>query len=237
MRCGRLASHRRALLGGGFVTLALVAEWAAHTIIWALGSGTTAGHALSGSMHAYLRPTAALLIAAATVVSTAIWLLRRGAEHLIRRFRGAISATSADSGDATLARILVTGPDPREPNAALVGAALLAVQLIVYVLQENVEVHLLGLPLPGLAVLTLHHGLPLLVHVVVAVAATSLAVTVADQVVTAGRKVTAAARLFLRLKFPPVVLVDPTSERETAPPLERYGRQILARPPPVGLAL
>ena len=56
----------------------------------------------------------------------------------------------------------------RRGDVGPVAAALLVVQLTIYLIQENLEVRASGLAWPGLRVLTAHHGSALVIHAVVA---------------------------------------------------------------------
>ena len=81
-------------------------------------------------------------------------------------------------------------------------AALVSVQLALYLVQENLELRLLGLPGAGLHVLTVHHGLPLAVHGAVAFGATVIAVLVADGWGERLARASGVARLYVRLAAP-----------------------------------
>ena len=231
---GEPMPHRRAWLGIGFVVLALASEWTSHALTWILGGGVTAGQAFAGSMHRYLEPTGAVLLAVGAAVSAALWLLTRALDRMVQRFREARDRSRAGADDLGLARRVARSGPRVETSAAGIWAALLCVQLVVYLVQENVEVHLAGHPLPWGSVLVLRHGLPVLVHSVVALGAAALAVTVADRVLGATRAAMAEARRYLAAVFPvPVSDPGPAAQATDDPPAVRIGHHVLVRPPPL----
>jgi hypothetical protein len=219
------------------VLLALVGEWVAHAATWFLTGGATPGHALSGATHTYLRPVGLALVGSAVLVSWFVW---RGLQHL-----GAMAASFRSA--ARRAGRLPSWPGSRPPGHGTAAAApasvrpgqlwgaLLSVQLAVYLVQENVEAHAAGLATPGLHVLTAHHGSALVVHAAVALLAAMLAVEVGDRWVERRHDVAVAARAYRAVTWRRTIA--PAGLRHDAvvsdSPLDRIGRSILSRPPPL----
>ena len=113
-------------------------------------------------------------------------------------------------------------------------AALLAVQVVIYLVQENVESRAAGYGLPGLHVLTAHHGSALVAHAALALLGAAVAVELADRWQSRSREVSVAVAAYRALTWrrssepgDPPAAVDAAST-----PLVLVGRSILSRPPP-----
>jgi hypothetical protein len=192
--------------------VALAAEWLGHAVTWWLTGGAEPGHALSGSLHAYLQPLGVTLGLAAVV---ATWLVvdtaRRLSRHA-RRLRATLTqGWRLDAApDDPLAAALgdrrfdpSCSPGPAQLGAgAVVGRAsiLFAVQVIVYLVQENVEARAVGLGWPGLHVLSAHHGSALMVHAAVALAAATVLVMVSGRLIRRRGVVARLAALASRIR-------------------------------------
>jgi hypothetical protein len=225
---------------GAFVVLALVAEWAAHAATWYLTGGATPGHALSGATHTYLGPVGLLLAGLAAAASWSVWRGLRGLVAVARSFEAAIRRPRRDhpgapAGVAGSARGPGSVAAAARIGARRVWAALLCVQLVVYVVQENVEAHAAGLGTPGLHVLTAHHGSALFVHAAIALLGAMLAVELGDRWIARAHAVVVAVRAYRAVTWRRALA--PAGPRHDAvvsdSPLERVGRSILSRPPPL----
>ena len=227
-------ARRRGLLSVGFVTLALVGEWLGHAGSWWLSGGVGPGRALSGPMHAYLGPVGLLLALLAVATSGLIWWALTQLNLATQSLRAALGrAWRRDPVLDERARSLARSAPPRQAGVARLWLALASVQVVVYVAQETLELHLLGRSGGGLHVVAVHHGLPLAVHATVALAAAVLAALVADIWRAQAERAAEVARLFVRLS-PPAPLPDraPSSAPWARPPLGRFGLSLAARPPP-----
>jgi hypothetical protein len=227
---------RRGARWGGFVTLALVGEWLGHGGSWWLSGGVGPGRALSGPMHTYLGPVGVVLAGLAVAMSGLIWWclarLRRRTDslrHALAQVWRADPVLGHQAG--ALADAQAAG---RRAGPLQIWGVLAAVQLVLYVVQENLELHLLGLPDAGLHVLTAHHGLPLLVHGTVAFGATIVAVVLSDRWDEHLARARGVARLYVRVAAP-LTPVAPWRgpRRPTARPRTLFGFSFAARPPPV----
>ena len=220
--------------------LALAGEWLGHAITWWLSGGVAPGRALSGPMHSYLGPVGAVLALLALVASYLTW---RGLQQLarltasLRRALNRVREPDRDLRDQ--ARSVVESGDAIAPPGPLrLWVGLFSVQVAVYVAQENIEIHLLGLPAPGLHVLTAHSGLPLLVHGVVAFAGAVIAISVLDRWGTHLDEALHVARLYVTLAAPQTPVVAwPGDLVPAGCPVRLFGLSFLSRPPPAWMVL
>ncbi len=222
--------------GAGFVTLALVGEWLGHTVTWLLSGG---GRACPVGPDAHLSGFVACRLVAVAVS----WLTWRGLSQL-----GRLTA----SLHRALCRISLSDPELRDQARSVVesGAAipppgpvrlwmgLFSVQVAVYLAQENLEIHLLGLPAPRLHVLTAHWGLPLLVHGVVAFAGAVIAISVLDRWGAHLDEALHVARLYVTLAAPQTPVATWSGDLVPAPcPVRLFGLSFLSRPPPAWMVI
>jgi hypothetical protein len=231
----------RAAVALGFVLLALAGEWAAHAATWYLTGGATPGQALSGASHTYLGPVGLLI---AGLAAGASWLVWRGLRQLVEVAR-AIESTVRRAwridprrGPAQVLSGAGADRDLGDLGFTRVWAVLFAVQVVVYLVQENVESRAAGYGLPGLHVITAHHGSALLAHAAIALLGAALAVEVADRWRARAREVTVAVARYRAITWrrssEPCV---PSAGRDrSATPLVLVGRSILSRPPPSSLS-
>lgn len=149
----------------GGVLLALVGLWLGHTIEYVRVWGAAGLNSeLFRSMHAYMLPLAAVLGLLASAAAFQLWRIwsalghRLDAAHTI--LRTTLRGTPTDV-PAPLAR--ATAPSFRA--GILVGwPPLAALQILLYIVQENVEAAAAGMPAPGFGAVTGAHGLAPLVH-------------------------------------------------------------------------
>jgi hypothetical protein len=224
---------RRGVLGGGFVVLALAAEWLGHATTWFVVGGCSPGRALSGPLHAYLGPVGLLLVGLALVASWATWrgLRRLGAVAAWAR-RAVRPGQPAPPGAAS--DLASPGREPL-PGPMRLWLALASVQVVVFLAQENLEARLVGLRSPGLHVLTAHLGAPVVIELVLALAATALATEVLDRWARHERHA-AVAVARCRALFSRRAAAGPRgSVVAPEPPAIRFGRSFLPRPPPLSL--
>jgi hypothetical protein len=227
-------------IGGGFVLLALVGEWIGHAATWYLTGGVTPGRALSGSLHTYLEPVGGAL---AVLVLLASWLVWRGMRRLVQLTRSTRSGLGRawrrealeGSDESPSPSLAVADPLPADAAPARLWVALLVVQLVVYLVQENLEARAVGLAWPGLGVLTAHHGSALLIHAVVALALVAVTVELVERSNARGREAQHAVRLYHALvgrrRRSDLGSLRPT-EVAARPPRSRFGSTVLSRPPP-----
>ncbi len=229
------AARRRSVLSGGFIALALLGEWLGHAGSWWLSGGVGPGRALSGPMHTYLGPVGVVLAVVAVTMSGLVWAglarLSRGTRSLHRALSQAWRSDPAVHHQArALAR---PSAHARRAGPLRIWTALASVQLVLYLVQENLELRLLGLPGGGLHVLSVHLGLPVIVHGAVAFGATVIAVLIVDWWDERVARASGIARLFVRLVAPrPAAMSWPGDRTPPAAPCARFGLSFAARPPP-----
>ena len=216
--------------------LAMAGEWVAHAATWYLTGGATPGHALSGSAHTYLRPVGLGLVGLAVLASWSVW---RGLQRLVEVATSLRAAAReswrqdlSDAGGPPAGRPVEL--DARWVRPGRLWSALLAVQLVVYFAQENVEARAMGFAFPGVHVLTAHHGSALAVHAMVALLAAMLAVEVCDRWRERTREVIVAAGVYRAVTWrrSAPAIAAPGWVAPVDRLLDRVGRSILSRPPP-----
>ncbi len=158
--------HSRVAASGGAL-LALVGLWIGHTLEYlrVLGSAGLPGSLVS-PVHAYMLPVAGVLVGLSALFGLRLWRawralsdrLDRAAAGLHRIWRGRTEA-------------IPDVPVPRSSRGAGLIALwlpLAAVQIVLYLIQENVEAIARAQPAPGWGAITGIHWAAPLVHLYVA---------------------------------------------------------------------
>ena len=165
-----MRSRRLALtIGGGVALLVLGGLWIGHTLEYVRVWGTPGLETeLAGSVHAYMVPFALLLILAAAFASGRWWRVWMRLGVRLDDGQRALAALLRGKQDPSGMRV----PSERLPSlpARVITAwpALALAQIIFYVIQENVEAALAGVPAPGLGAITGVHAYAPLVQAAVA---------------------------------------------------------------------
>lgn len=205
----------------GIALIALAGEWVAHTVEYLRVGGW---HGAFGSVHLLMGPAGLALLVAALVAGHSTARLARFLEGRLSELR-----RPAPKGAAALAPSVPT-PDRSVPLLSLV-AILWLTQCSLYVVQENLEAHVLHRALPGLSVLAGIHAWAPVVHLVVA-AALAIGLWLSRRQVT--RLVVAVRLAEARLGFgvpPPSTSWAPPPVRSWTP-VDRWGTHLWSRPPP-----
>lgn len=223
---------RRLAVAG--MLLALVGVWVGHAAEYLrTGGRALAGPGLPGAVHPYMLPVAALLLVVAALGAAGLWRAwlylgwrmaraRAGIEAVWRGRRPVHAVAQADSLPPFGCRLAALWP------------ALAAVQIAIYLLQENLEARSAGLPMPGLGPVTGVHWAAPLVHLSVAFVLAGGAAAVLALFRRRARVIAFSERLLRAL----VGTVAPRSVRPaggrgwTPSPVDRFGTHILRRPPP-----
>jgi hypothetical protein len=220
------------------VLLGLVGAWTGHLLEYVrVEGGAGLRDALLGSVHAYMLPLGALL--ATLVALGGLWWWRVWLALGRRLDAARLVLAGALRGHRVTAM-------PRAPGAQPSGAArwaaltllLAALQVGVYLAQENVEAVAAGLRPPGLAALGGAHALAPLVHLGVAALLAALALACARRLCGRAPSIGRCARLVRVLLATLTRAVPPPPPRAAewhASPLDRLGRQLWRRPPPARL--
>jgi hypothetical protein len=220
-------------LAGATALVALVGAWTGHTLeyVRVAGGAGLAGSLLSGA-HAYMLPVGALLALTAALCGArcrrAWLLLGRRLDRLHAALRGALRGRVPTAPSAS---------PPVSPPARLIALwlPLGAAQIALYLVQENLEAAFAGAPAPGLGpVLGVHAGAAA-VQMGVALVLAAVLLLGARLLARRALSVERCERL-LRVLRDRLVTGPRTPGRARAfdpAPVERFGRQLWSRPPPV----
>jgi hypothetical protein len=237
-------SHRRLrLAASGGVLLALAGVWLGHTAEYARVFGLTGvREVMAGSLHAYMAPVGmllALLAALGAVRGVRLWLgLGRQLASLGTALAGALR------GDRDAARRPLPGVHaartPWHPAARVAACwlPLTALQVGLYLFQENLEAVVAGAPAPGLGAVAGAHALAPLLHAGVALVLCA-AVALASRLLRRRASAVERAVALLRHLLDRLGSLRPATPGATVPtpaPLDRFGR-LWCRPPPARLSL
>ena len=232
------AMHRgkppRRLAAGAVVLVALVGAWLGHTLEYLRVVGAAGlDQSLRSGAHAYMLPVGALLALLAALAGTVCWRawLRLGSrldgarDALLRAWRG--GRAKADPAPAVVSVSLPA-------RLVALWLPLGAVQIGLYLIQENLEAVLSHRTAPGLG--------PLLgVHAAASAVQLGVALVLGGALLLAGRPLVGRTRELERCERLLRVLwmrrahrADaPRGARECSPsPIDRFGRQLWRRPPP-----
>ncbi|HEY2706048.1 MAG TPA: hypothetical protein VGL20_20395 [Candidatus Dormibacteraeota bacterium] len=228
--------RQRRLFAPTLVLVALVGTWLAHTLEYlhvAGGAGLRAE--LFGSVHAYMLPVGALLLGLSAAGGVGWW---RAWQAMGRRLEAVHSALAATfRGHRTVAPPTITATPSGAARLGSLVMLLVALQLGLYLVQENLEAGISGAPMPGLsAVLGAHAAAPL-VHLAVATLLANLMAIANRTLRRRGERISGVARLLVVL----LAILAPTPPppapaaawRPSA--LDRLGRHLWSRPPPTAL--
>jgi heme exporter protein D len=229
------ARHR--WTAAGVTLLPFLGVWLGHTAEYVRIHGAVGIRAeLTGSVHGYMLPAGillSLLAAAAGLRCAQAWWelglrLRAARDAVTRAWRGRTAA-------------LPPAPSPPPLGEGLRFAALLLglapLQLMLYVLQENLEAWRAGLAAPGLgAIAGVHRAAPL-VHLAVAACLASVVLLLQHALRRRGRAVIACHRL-ARVLLAALLRAQPAPRprpSRAGSPRDRWGLHLLRRPPPATL--
>jgi hypothetical protein len=217
----------------GGVLLALVGLFIGHTLeylrVWG-AAGVVAS--MTNPVHAYMLPVGGVLVVLSTVFALR---LRRAWRTLNDRLDRAAASLRRVWRGRTEPSIALT---PRSsPGARLVAIwlPLAAAQIVLYLVQENVEAVASSHPAPGFAAITGIHWAAPFVHLYVALLLACI-VRIC-QVLLHRREVVverieALLRAMVRRRRTIAPRVDGARTRNVSP-LERVGRHLWRRPPPL----
>ena len=218
---------------GGILLLALVGAWLSHTALYVETRGVGGLRAeLLGSPHLYMLPAAGLLVAATFALISRWWRLWQELGGRLLALRGDV-APAALRG-AAMPRLprrwpLRDGGEARLPGLWLAVAPL---QLILYVLQENLEAASVHQAAPGISLLWADHWLAVVVHAVTALVLCALAALLIRRVARRETELVLRVRLLRLLFLESLAAVRAAVGAAPQPPLDRFGCQLWSRPPP-----
>jgi hypothetical protein len=208
------------------VLLAFIGTWLGHTLEYLRAAGSVGlVRTMASPVHLYMLPLGVSLLVGALVGGMS-WL--KSLNVLAGRLRQLRQAVRRGRRPA---------PDHLEPGSAdhlySLWLVLGLAQVALYLLQENIESLLGGLPAPGLGVALGQHWAAVPIQLVVACALAGLAVPLIGRRVRLERAVGCHERLVARLWGRRLILAPSTpSEPPPLTPLQRWGAQRWPRPPP-----
>lgn len=143
------------------VLIALIGTWLGHAAEYGMAAGWRGVElGLWGQAHAYMVPAAAVLVGASFVLALRLAAVARRArlraERLWRELRSGVRDTAPVGG---------ARPASAEPHPLGLFAAVGLAQVGLYLLQENVEALVSGLPAPGFGAMAGAHWTASLVQV------------------------------------------------------------------------
>ncbi len=226
------------MLAPGVLLVALVGVWLTHTLEYARVSGAARLSAVVlAPVHAYMLPVGALLTLGAALLGVRCWRAWWALGRRLEQTRTALAGVWRGRGTGWRP----AAPVPRPSEGAQLLALWLPLSLLqagLYLLQENAEALAAGRPLQGLGAVTGVHAPVLAVHVLVAWALAWSVLLVLRRLGERRGVVAACERLLLALlRHLGRAAAAPHSARATvASPLDRFGRELWRRPPPLLLS-
>ncbi len=229
--------RQRRLFAPTLVLVALVGTWVAHTLEYVRVAGGAGLHAeLFGSLHTYMLPVAAVLLALSAAGGAGWWRAWHAMGRRLDAVHSALATALRGRPSTAPPETTIAPPSGGARWAALV-LLLGGLQLTLYLLQENVEAGLGGAPMPGLGVVLGAHAAAPLVHLAVATLLASVLATADRALRRRGERITGVVRL-LRVLLAHLAPTAPPPAPVAVwrpSPLDRLGRQLWNRPPPTAL--
>jgi hypothetical protein len=217
----------------GGVVLALVGLFIGHTLeylrVWG-AAGVAAS--MTNPVHAYMLPVAAVL-----VVLSGVFALRlaRAWRTLNARLDSAAAGMRSIWRGRTDAAAAPRSPSTPGTRLIAIWLPLAAAQIALYVVQENIEAVASSRPAPGLGAITGIHWAAPLVHLYVALllaCAVRICQVLLHRREVVVERVEALLRALVRRRHTVAPRISPAFAR-SVPPLERVGRHLWRRPPPL----
>jgi hypothetical protein len=222
----------RRLFAPSLVLLALVGTWTGHTLEYARVAGRAGlREELFGSVHLYMLPLGALLAVLAAAGGVGWW---RAWQTLGRRLDAARDALAASLRGHRVAAPTATAQPSAAARWGALTLLLTGLQLVLYLVQENLEATAAGASAPGLRVYLGVHALAPVVHLAVAAVLAALMARGWALLLLRAERITGVVRLLRILLAALAAPLPPTTPViEWRPsPLDRLGGQLWRRPPP-----
>lgn len=224
--------HFRVAASGG-VVLALVGLFIGHTLEYLRVWGTAGVVAsMTNPVHAYMLPVGGVLVVLSAVFALRLARAWRGLNHRLDSAAAGMRSIWRGRSQGTVAP-----RPPSTPGTRLIAIwlPLAAAQIALYLVQENVEAVASSRPAPGLGAITGIHWAAPLVHLYVALLL-ACAVRIC-QVLFRRREmvvehVEALLRAMVRRRHTVAPRIAQAFARSVSP-LERVGRHLWRRPPPL----
>jgi hypothetical protein len=232
-------THRRArVAASASVLLAFVGLWIAHTLeylrVW--GAAGIVG-SITNPVHAYMLPLLGVLAILGALCGLRLW---RAWQTLNQRLARAVLGL----------RSVWRGQDARVPDApplsspvarlAAIWLPLAGAQVVLYLIQENVEAIARAQPAPGLGAITGIHWAAPFVHLYVSfllACGTRICQVLLHRREVVVARAEALLRVALRRRRTAPRPVVARAHHPRSSPLDRLGRHLWRRPPPLLLAV
>ena len=225
----------RRMFAPTLVLLALVGTWTGHTLEYArVAGGAGLREELFGSMHLYMLPVGAVLVALAAIGGVGWW---RVWQALGRRLDAAHGALAAALRGHRVAAPAAGGPPSAVARWGSLTLLLGGLQLLLYLAQENLESVLARAPAPGLHVFLGVHAAAPLMHIAVAAMLAGLVARAGLLLQRRALRISRVVRLvriLLAALASNIPAAAPVAQWRPSP-LDRLGDHLWRRPPPVSL--
>jgi hypothetical protein len=232
-------AHRPArAVASGSVLLAFAGLWIAHTLeylrVW--GPPGVVG-SITNPVHAYMLPLLAVLVVLGALYGLRLWRAWQALNHRLDRAMLGLRSVWRGRGAP------VPDTSPRSSPVARLMAIwlpLAGAQTVLYLIQENVEAIARAQPAPGFGAITGIHWAAPLVHLYVSLVlacGTRICQVLLHRRAVVVARVEALLRIAVRRRRcarPPAVA---RADSSITSPLDRLGRHLWRRPPPLPLGV
>jgi hypothetical protein len=217
----------------GGVLLALVGVFIGHTVeylrVWG-PAGVVAS--MTNPVHAYMLPVAGVLMVLSAVFALRLGRAWRTLNHRLDSAAAGLRSMWRGRSDASVAPRSRSTPGTR---LLAIWLPLAAAQIVLYLVQENVEALASSQPAPGLGAITGIHWAAPLVHLYVALllaCAVRIWQVLFRRRQVAVERVEALLRAMVQRRHAVAPLIGRAFARSVSP-MERVGRHLWRRPPPL----
>jgi hypothetical protein len=232
-------AHRRVrLAASASVLLAFIGLWIAHTLeylrVWG-GAGIVGS--VTNPVHAYMLPLLGVLAVLGALYGLRLWRAWQALNDRLER--AVLGLRSVWRGQDSTASAPPTLPSPVARLAAI-WLPLASAQLVLYLIQENVEAIARAQPAPGLGAVTGIHWAAPLVHLYVSfllACGTRICQVLLHRREVVVARVEALLRVAVRHRRSAPSAVVAGAHDPIASPLDRLGRHLWRRPPPLLLGV
>jgi hypothetical protein len=235
----RVIAHRRVrLAASASVLLAFIGLWIAHTLeylrVWGAAGIVDS---ITNPVHAYMLPLLGVLAVIGALCGLRLWRAWQAMnDRLERAMLGLRSVWRGKDARVSAA------PHLSSPVARLtaIWLPLAVAQIALYLIQENVEAIARAQPAPGLGAITGIHWAAPLVHLYVSfllACGTRICQVLLHRREVVVARIEALLRVAVRRRRSAPTQVIASARNPISSPLDRLGRHLWRRPPPLLLAV
>jgi hypothetical protein len=226
-----IAECRGKSVGLAGVLVAFIGLWTGHTLEYLRVWGTDG---LSSPLHAYMLPVAGVLAVLSTVFAIRIWRAWQALNH--RLDRAVAGLRRIWRGHAAELPVEPAASASQVTRLVAIWLPLAAVQITLYVIQENFEALAQSRPASGLGPITGIHWAAPFVHLYVALLL-ACGIRIFQFLLhrrgAIVERVEALLSVAIRRRRAPTPRPAAAPLPRLAPPLRRFGRHLWRRPPPL----